>query len=109
MEKVLKKLLKFRKERSWEKYHSPQNIAKSIVLEAAEIMEVFQWKQNSKLSESEKKHLAEEMADVFNWLILLSHDLEIDLIRESLTKIDSNSIKYPIVKSKGKYKKYTEL
>lgn len=110
MNPVLAKLLQFRKDRDWEQFHSPQNIAQSIVLEAAEVLEIFQWKRtDAPLTKKEKEQLGEEMADVYNWLLLLSHDLEIDLEKTALKKIVKNSKKYPVEKSKGKAKKYTEL
>ncbi len=109
MQKVLQKLLEFREKRDWVKYHTPQNIVKSIVLEASEMLEIFQWKRDNSLSAQEKKELATEMADVFNWLILLAHDLNIDLPKEALKKIKKNAQKYPVEKAKGKATKYTKL
>ncbi|MEX0896261.1 MAG: nucleotide pyrophosphohydrolase [Patescibacteria group bacterium] len=109
MTKVLQQLLSFREARDWKQFHSPENIAKSIVLEAAEVLEVFQWKKSATLTKNEKKQLAEEMADVYNWLQLLAHDLDIDLETEALKKIKKNQEKYPVEKSRGKAKKYTEL
>lgn len=97
MKKVLAQLLKFRQERNWERFHTPQNIAQSIVLEAAELLEIFQWKNGlESLSEQEKEHLSEEMADIYNWLILLAHDLNIDLNQAALRKIKLNAKKYPL-------------
>lgn len=99
---ILKSLLQFRKERKWKKFHSPQNIAKSIVIESAEILEIFQWQTNkSELTEKEKNHLAEELADVMNWLILLAYDQGIDLEKACLNKIKKNQKKYPINKYQG--------
>ncbi len=109
MQKILQKLLEFREQRDWQKFNTPQNIAKSIVLEAAEILQIFQWKTNNTISKEEKGELAEEMADVYNWLILLAHDLNIDLEQEALKKISKNAEKYPIEKSKGIATKYTKL
>jgi NTP pyrophosphatase (non-canonical NTP hydrolase) len=109
MQKVLQKLLEFRTNRDWMKFHTAENIAKSIVLEAAEILQIFQWKTDKSLSDEEKKEIAEEMADVYNWLILLAHDLNIDLEQEALKKISKNAEKYPIEKSKGIATKYTKL
>lgn len=106
---VLKKLLHFRNERDWKQFHTPQNIAKSIVLEAAEVLEIFQWEVSGKLTAKKKSHLAQELADVYNWVLLLSHDLEIDIDVEALRKIALNDKLYPIEKVKGKSKKYTEL
>ncbi len=109
MKQILQKLLAFREKRDWLKFHTPQNIAKSIVLEATEILEVFQWKTDNSLSEKEKEEIGEEMADVYNWLILLSHDLNIDLEKVALKKIESNEQKYPVEKTKGIATKYTKL
>jgi dCTP diphosphatase len=109
MHKILKKLLEFRETRDWLKFHTPQNIAKSIVLEASEILEIFQWKTDDSLSKKEKEEIGEEMADVYNWLILLAHDLDIDLEEVALKKIEENAKKYPVEKTKGKATKYTKL
>ncbi|MFZ1721790.1 MAG: nucleotide pyrophosphohydrolase [Microgenomates group bacterium] len=109
MQKILQKLLEFREQRDWIQFHTPQNLAKSIVLEAAELLEVFQWKRNDQLELKDRRLIAEEMADIFNWLILLSHDLNIDLKAEAMKKIEKNATKYPIAKSKSNAKKYTDL
>jgi len=106
---ILKKLLEFREKRDWVKFHKPQNIAKSIVLESAEILEIFQWKTDDSLTQEEKQAVGEEMADVYNWLILLAHDLDIDLEKTALQKIEKNEKKYPVEKSRGKATKYTKL
>ena len=91
MKKVLQKLIEFRTKRDWLKFHTPENIAKSIVLEAAEILQIFQWKTDNTISKQEKSELADEMADVYNWLILLAHDLNIDLEKVALEKISKNA------------------
>lgn len=109
MNKVLEKLLEFQEERDWKQYNTPQNIAKSMVLEAAEVLEIFQWKTNSDLSPEEMEHLSEELADVYNWIVLLSHDLGIDIEEVALKKIKDNAKKYPAELVKGSSKKYTEL
>ena len=109
MKKVLQKLIEFRTKRDWLKFHTPENIAKSIVLEAAEILQIFQWKTDNTISKQEKSELADEMADVYNWLILLAHDLNIDLEKVALEKISKNAAKYPVEKSKGIATKYTKL
>ena len=109
MDPILQKLLHFRKERNWEQFHSPRNIAQSIVLESAEILEIFQWKVDDSITKKDRRRLAEEIADVYNWLILLSHDLNINLQEEALKKIEINRKKYPVEKSKGTARKYTQL
>ncbi len=109
---LLKKLLKFRKDRDWKQFHNPKNLAISISIEANEILEHFQWlnpAESKKYAIKNKEEIAEEIADVFNYLLLLSHDIKIDLIEESINKIEKNSKRYPIEKSKGSSKKYNKL
>jgi dCTP diphosphatase len=102
MQKILKKLLEFRETRDWLKFHTPQNIVKSIVLEAGEILEIFQWKTNESLSKKEKEEIGEEMADVYNWLILLAHDLNIDLEKVALKKLNKMQKNTQWIKQKVK-------
>ena len=106
------KLLAFRKARDWEQFHNPKDIAISLALEAAEVLEHFQWKSPEEIKQYTVEHkddIAEEMADVFNWIVLLAHDLDIDIIKASNDKIAKNAKKYPSEKAKGNHKKYTEL
>lgn len=109
MKKILNLLLIFRKKRDWKQFHTPQNIAQSIVLEAAELLEIFQWRKDEKVTTAEKKRIAEELADIYNWILLLAHDLDIDIEQAAQEKIIQNEKKYPIDKAKGNAKKYTEL
>ena len=106
------KILKFRKERDWEQFHTPKDLAISLSLEASEVLEHFQWKTNDEIKEYVKTHkdqIGEELADVFNWVLLLSHDIDIDIIEASNKKIKKNAEKYSVEKAKGKHNKYTEL
>lgn len=112
IETVTKKLLKFRKERDWKQFHKPKDLALSLVLEAAEVLEHFQWKSEKEIQgyvKTHKEEIGEELADVFNWVLTLSHDLGIDIVKASKAKIRSNGKKYPVKKAKGTAKKYTEL
>jgi NTP pyrophosphatase (non-canonical NTP hydrolase) len=103
-------LLKFRKERDWGQFHSPKNLAISISLEAAELLEHFQWqKENEELPFKKKYEIAEELADIFNYLIMLAGDLGIDIIEAAKKKIETNGKKYPVEKAKGSMKKYRDL
>jgi NTP pyrophosphatase (non-canonical NTP hydrolase) len=109
---ITEKLIEFRKARDWEKFHSPKDIAISLALEAAEVLEHFQWKSESEIKAyiaSNKSEIGEELADVFNWILLLSHDLNIDILKAAEEKIEINGKKYPVEKSKGKATKYTKL
>lgn len=110
LEQLLKKLLKFRKDRDWEQFHSPKNLAISLSIEAAELLELFQWRpEDETLSPEKLQKVQNEMADVFIYLLLMSNDLGIDLYEASLKKIEMNGRKYPVDKAKGCSLKYTEL
>jgi len=104
MEDLIKRIKKFRDERDWAQFHSPENLAKSIVIEAAELLENFQWN-----GEYNEEHVKEELADVMNYCFLLADRLGIDAIENMHMKIDQNEKKYPVSKAKGTSKKYTEL
>ena len=105
---------KFRDERSWQKYHTPKNLAESISIEAAELLEKFQWKSEEEINEllndsKYKSEIKEELADVFNYCLALSLALDIDLSEALIEKVKRNSKKYPVERVKGEYKKYSEL
>src|SRR3989338_5525603 len=109
LEELTKKLIAFRKVREWEQFHKPKDLAVSLSLEAAEVFEHFQWKSEKEIEEYVKTHkdeIGEELADVFNWVLIMSHDLNIDIADASAKKIVRNEAKYPISKSKGKATKY---
>ena len=109
MKKHLDKLLKFQKERDWKQYHTPKNLAISLSLEASEILELFQWTDDNKLPEEKKDALSDELADVYSYILLLAHETGIDLDQAFKKKIEVNNKKYPISKSLGNSKKYTEF
>ncbi|WP_281950807.1 nucleotide pyrophosphohydrolase [Nitrosophilus kaiyonis] len=100
----LQKILdNFVKERDWEKYHTPKNLSMSIAIEAAELMEHFQWcdKKPDEFSEDERKEIGEEMADVLHFLLRLSSVLDIDLYEASIKKIEKNRKRFPIEYAKS--------
>ena len=104
-------VLKFREERDWKQFHNPKDMALSLVLEASEFLELTQWKNGQELSDflsKNKQRVGEELSDVLGWLLLLAHDLGIDLADAFEKKIEMNCKKYPIEKAKGSAKKYTE-
>lgn len=106
------RLIAFRNARDWKQFHNPKDVALSLVLEAAEVMEHFQWKNKKEIEKyvvEHKKEIGEELADVFNWVLLLCRDLDIDIIGASKKKIKKNEKKYPVKESKGKHAKYNEL
>ncbi len=110
--KLKKKLLDFRKARDWEKFHRPKDLALSIVLEAAELLEHFQWKTDNEIEEmlkdDLKKDISEEVADIAFYLTYLCHDLGLDLEKIAAEKLDKNNKKYPADKVRGSAKKYNQ-
>lgn len=103
---------KFRDERDWKKFHNPKDMSLSLVLEATEVMEHFQWKNEQEMQTYIKNHkteLGEELSDVLYWVLLMSYDLGIDITKALKRKVEISRKKYPIKKSKGNHKKYTEL
>ncbi len=97
-------IVNFRDERDWKQFHSPKNLAISLSIEAAEILEHFQWQEKCK----NKEELKYELADVLAYLLLLAKETDIDLEQAFLEKMKINNEKYPSEKVKGSSKKYTE-
>ena len=109
---LLNAIRHFRDERDWSQFHTPKNLAISLSLEASEVLEHFQWKTDEEISEylkTNKEDLADELADVFNYLLLLSDRAGISIIEAAELKLKKNKDKYPIEKAKGSAKKYNEL
>lgn len=109
MKDKIERIIEFQKERDWKQFHFPKNLAISLCLEAAEVLELFQWTKDNNLPSSKKKHLEEELADVLYYLLLLAHETDTDLDVAFENKMKLNAAKYPVKKSKGSSKKYTEL
>lgn len=112
IEDLQRQLREFAAAREWEQFHSPKNLAASISIEAAEIMEHFQWlsdEQSRHLPDDLKTKVSEEVADVFLYLLLLSDKLGIDPIMAARSKIAKNGEKYPAHLARGNHKKYTEF
>lgn len=104
MKELQDKINKFNEERDWDQFHSPENLAKSISIEAGELLECFQW--NSEYNIEEVK---EELADVLNYCIQMANKLGADPKKIILDKMKKTAKKYPIDKIKGKSIKYTKL
>lgn len=104
-DETIKRIIRFTKERDWDQFHSPQNLAKSISIEAGELLECFQWDG----THYNRDAVREELADVMNYCILLADKLNLDLDQIINEKVDQNAQKYPVDKAKGTSKKYTEL
>lgn len=105
-------LRSFARERDWEQFHAPKNLATALSVEAAELLEHFQWlseDQSRNLSVEKKQEVAQELADVFLYLLQLSDKLDVDLLKAAWSKLDANAEKYPVERAKGSSKKYTEI
>lgn len=112
LEEITKLIVNFRDARNWKQFHNPKDLAISLSLEASEVLEHFQWKSNEEITtylKTNKDKVAEELADVFYWVLLMSNDLGIDIIKASKQKMKQNNKKYPISKSKNKHTKYNQL
>ncbi|WP_296590766.1 nucleotide pyrophosphohydrolase [Methylophaga sp.] len=109
---LLKQLVEFRRERDWEQFHNPKDIAISLSIEAAELLEWFQWRNKTeikKMLETDKREaLEDEIADVAVYLSYLCHDLNIDIEQAIQRKMQKNAAKYPVDKVKGRADKYNE-
>ena len=114
IEELKKLVIKFRDERDWKKYHKPKNLATSISIEAAELLEQFQWKTDDEIEEilKDKKafeKISEELADIIDYCLSFSGVTKIDISEALKKKIEENKKKYPVEKVKGNYKKYNEV
>ena len=111
MENLLKKIRQFNKERDWEQYHSPKNLAMALSVEVAEVVEHFQWlnqAQSRSLEPAKKEAIKDEIGDILIYLVNLADKLDIDPIQAALDKIEKNQKKYPVKLSKGKALKYKD-
>ncbi|MCI9000880.1 MAG: nucleotide pyrophosphohydrolase [Clostridia bacterium] len=104
MKKIIEEIEKFNEERDWDKFHSPENLAKSICIEAGELLECFQWDNHYN-----KEEVYEELADVFTYCIQMAMKLEVDPEEIILTKLEKTKKKYPVEKAKGVHTKYNKL
>ena len=112
MEKLIQKLREFARERDWDQFHSPKNLAIALTVETAELLEEFQWltEEQSRQPDLERlERIKDEIGDVMIYLVLLSDHLGIDPLKFAFEKIEKNRQKYPVEKVRGTAKKYTEL
>lgn len=112
IKEITKRILKLRDERDWKQFHTPKDMALSLVLEATEVMEHFQWKTREEVEKYVKTHkeeIGDELADVLCWVLLLCNDLDIDIYKAALKKMEKTKKKYPVEKFKGRADKYDKL
>ncbi len=109
IEEITQELIKFRDQRNWAQFHDSKNLALALMIEAAELNELFLWKKEEQSEQVDKEKLKEELADVFSYAFLLAEKHNLDVKEIVLEKIKKNEEKYPVDKSYGSSKKYTEL
>ncbi len=109
LDEISDRIRKFCAEREWAKFHDPKNLALSLQLESAEVLELFQWTKDNQINPNKKDEIGDELADVLYWLIMLSNHYDVDLIESLNKKMEKNELKYPIDKAKGVSTKYSEL
>ena len=110
--KITEKKKKFRDDRDWMQFHDPKNMAVSIMLEASELLEHFQWKTTEEVEKYSKQNhveIKDEIADIALYLFELADNLEINLIDDMEEKLKKNEIKYPVEKARGRHTKYNKL
>ena len=108
-QETIDEVLKFRDDRNWKQFHNPKDLAISISLEAAELLEVFQWSGQDVTCDKKMDKIKEELADVVNYCILMADACNLDLDEIVKEKVKRNNEKYPVEKAFGSSKKYTEL
>ncbi len=106
---LVERIKDFCEARDWSQFHDPKNLAISLQLEASEVLELFQWTKDNQAQKGKEENMADELADVFYWLVMLSNHYKVDLVKALDKKMDKNEDKYPVDKARGKSNKYTEL
>ncbi|MBK9595699.1 MAG: nucleotide pyrophosphohydrolase [Rhodocyclales bacterium] len=102
----------FTREREWDRYHTPKNLAMALIVEAAELAEHFQWltaEESQSPQDGKREKIRDELADVLIYLVELADTLDVDLAAAARDKIGKNALKYPVDKARGNAKKYDEL
>ena len=108
-QETINEVLEFRDDRDWKQFHNPKDLAISISLEAAELLEVFQWSEGDVVCEKKLDEIKEELADVVNYCILMADTCGLDLDEIVRDKVKKNNEKYPVEKAFGSKEKYTEF
>lgn len=108
-QETINQILKFRDDRDWKQFHNPKDLAISISLEAAELLEVFQWSAEDVTCDNKMDKIREELADVVNYCVLMADVCGLNLDEIVLEKIKRNNEKYPVEKAKGSKEKYDKL
>lgn len=111
LESLRDELRRFAADRDWNQFHSPKNLASALTVEAAELLEHFQWlteEQSGNLASDARAGVAQELADVFLYLLQLADKLDVDLVEAARDKLALNARKYPVERSRGHSRKYNQ-
>ena len=108
-QETVQRVLRFRDDRNWRQFHTPKDLAISLSLEAAEVLELFQWSGEDLECADNRSRQREELADVLSYCILMADVYGLDLDEIMNEKIDKNEAKYPVEKARGSSAKYTEF
>ena len=108
-DETIQRVLKFRDDRDWRQFHTPKDLAISLSLEAAELLELFQWSGSDLECPGNRDRLRDELADVLSYCILMADVCGLDLDEIMNEKVTKNETKYPVEKARGSAAKYTEL
>jgi NTP pyrophosphatase (non-canonical NTP hydrolase) len=112
IQELISKIIKFRDARDWKQFHNPKDSAIALSLESSEVLEQFLWLTKEEMEAYVKKHkkeLGDELSDVLFWVLLMSYDLKIDIVKAFNSKMRQNNKKYSVKKAKGRHTKYTQL
>ncbi len=109
LQTLQERIKQFCADRDWSQFHDPKNLAISLQLEASEVLELFQWTKDNQVVKGKEGEVADELADVMYWLLMLANHYDIDLVQALDEKMNKNEEKYPIEKAKGVATKYNEL
>ena len=110
--RIIESIKKFRDDRDWMQFHDPKNMAISVIIEAAELLEHFQWKTKDEVEQyvlKNREEIQSEIADIALYLFEIADNLNINLLEAMDAKLRKNAKKYPIAKAKGKHTKYNKL
>jgi len=112
IKELTEKIVKFRDARDWKQFHNPKNSAIALLSEATEVLDQFKWLNDEEMRtyvKEGKKEISDELSDVLFWILLMAHDLDIDIKNSFNVKMRENARKYPVKKSRGKHIKYDKL
>ena len=108
-DETIRRVIQFRDDREWRQFHTPKDLAISLSLEAAELLEIFQWSGADLECRDKRDRIREELADVLSYCVLMADVCGLDLDEILNAKVDQNAAKYPVEKARGSAAKYTEL